>query len=94
MPITSNVSYSSYYKSLNPIKPYKREPKRVIISGPATILFWTDGTKTIVKCQDNEAMDLEKGIALAIAKKALGNEGNYYNVIRKCLDMAEIQIEE
>lgn len=55
----------------------------VIFSGPATIVKWKDGTKTVVKCAKNENFDPEKGLAMAIAKKALGNKGNYYEVIRK-----------
>ena len=85
---------NTYSKGELPVTGCDRMPTRVIVSGPATILFWSDGTKTVVKCRDNEVMDLEKGIALAMAKKALGNKGNYYNIIRKCLDMAEIHIEE
>ena len=58
--------------------------KNVIFNDPATIIFWTDGTKTVVKAQD-EAYDPEKGMAMAIAKKALGNQGNYCNVFKKWL---------
>lgn len=58
--------------------------KKVIFNDPATIVFWKDGTKTVVKCGDSEyGFDPEKGLAMAIAKRALGNEGNYYNEIRK-----------
>ena len=67
--------------------------KRVIFSGPATIIMWKNGKKTVVKAQNNEAVDEEKGIALAIAKYALGNKGNYYNTIRKAFKMAERQPE-
>ena len=59
--------------------------KKVIFNRPATIVFWKDGTKTVVKCQDKETYDPEKGLAMAIAKKALGNEGNYYEVFKKWL---------
>lgn len=55
----------------------------VIFSGPATIIKWTDGTKTVVKCSKVENFDPEKGLAMAIAKKALGNKGNYYETIKK-----------
>ena len=58
--------------------------KQVIINEPALIVLWTDGTKTVVKCQ-NEEFDPEKGLAMAIAKKALGNTGRYYEVFRKFL---------
>lgn len=55
----------------------------VIFSGPATVVKWKDGTKTVVKCTKNDNFDPEKGLAMAIAKKALGNKGNYYETIRK-----------
>lgn len=45
----------------------------VIFNGPATIVKWSDGTKTIVKCCEDDLFDPEKGLAMAISKKALGN---------------------
>ena len=59
--------------------------ENVIYHDPATIVFWSDGTKTVVKTQDGEEYDEEKGLAMAIAKRAFGNEGNYYNVFKKWL---------
>ena len=58
--------------------------KNVIFNDPATIVFWSDGSKTVVKAHLDD-YDPEKGLAMAIAKKALGNEGNYYNVFKKWL---------
>ena len=58
--------------------------KNVIFNDPATIVFWSDNTKTVVKAQ-GEPFDPEKGLAMAICKRALGNEGNYYNEIKKWL---------
>lgn len=53
--------------------------KDIIFNPPATIIFWSDGTKTVVKA-DGEAYDPEKGIAMAIAKKTMGdNKYEYYN---------------
>ena len=81
--------------------------KKVIFNNPATIVFWEDGTKTVVKARstktstlfadgqplmDFDTMDIfdpEKGLAMAIAKKALGNEGNYYNEFQKWLPEEE-----
>lgn len=57
--------------------------KKVIFNKPATIVYWTDGTKTVVKCGEKEVFDPEKGLAMAFAKKALGNKGSYYNVFKK-----------
>ena len=64
------------------------EPEKIIFNGPATIVFWKDGTKTVVKAE-NEAFDPEKGIAMAYLKKFLGNQGNYFNTIKKAIKMAE-----
>ena len=57
--------------------------KDVIFNGPATIVLWKDGTKTVVKAQDGEPVDKEKGLAIAIAKKVYGNKGSYYNIFKK-----------
>lgn len=57
--------------------------KKVIFNEPATIVIWEDGTKTIVKCAEDEAYDKEKGLALCYMKKALGNKGNYNNIFRE-----------
>ncbi|MBO7079907.1 MAG: hypothetical protein J6W64_08885 [Bacilli bacterium] len=65
------------------IKEYeKMHIENVIFNDPATIVFWRDGSKTVVKAKD-EPFDKEKGLAMAIAKKVYGNEGNYYNIFRK-----------
>lgn len=58
--------------------------KKVGFYNPATVVFWEDGTKTVVRA-DGEVFDPEKGLAMAIAKKYLGNEGNYWNEFKKWL---------
>lgn len=65
------------------------EIKNVIFNDPATIVFWEDGTKTVVKCQDGDEFDPEKGLAMAIAKKAYGNKGSYCNKLKKWLPKEE-----
>ena len=45
--------------------------KKVIFNDPATIVFWKDGTKTIVKCQEGATFDPEKGLAMAISRHYL-----------------------
>jgi hypothetical protein len=63
--------------------------KNVIFNDPATIIQWADGTKTVVKCQPNDIYDPEKGMAMAIAKKYLGNKGNFNEVFKKWLPEEE-----
>lgn len=59
--------------------------KKVHFNDPATVVLWEDGTKTIVRAGEDDIYDPEKGLAMAIAKKALGNQGNYYEVFKKWL---------
>lgn len=67
------------------------EIKDVIFNDPATIVFWDDGSKTVVKCQEGDEFDPEKGLAMAISKKSLGNQGNYCKVFQKwCEDEESI----
>lgn len=47
--------------------------EKVIFHDPATIVIWKDKTKTVVKCH-NEPYDREKGLAMCIAKKVLGDK--------------------
>ena len=68
--------------------------KDVIFNPPATIVFWMDGTKTVVKDQGEVFYDPEKGMAMAVAKKAFGNQGNYYNQFAKYLDIYEKKQQE
>ena len=56
--------------------------KNVVFNNPATIVFWSDGTKTVVKAKD-EPFDKEKGLAMAFMKKHLGNKGKYFDTIKK-----------
>lgn len=52
--------------------------ERVISNNPATIIFWKDGTKTVVKCMKGDTYDLEKGIALAVIKHLLRSQYPQY----------------
>lgn len=62
--------------------------KNVIFNDPATIVQWSDGTKTVVKCV-NEPYDPEKGLAMAFVKGILGNKGAYYKLFKQWLPELE-----
>lgn len=57
--------------------------KKVYFSGPATVILWEDGTKTVVRCQLDDQYDAEKGIAMCFMKKALGNNGNFNEELKR-----------
>lgn len=58
--------------------PNAMKAKRVIFNPPATIVIWEDGTKTVVKAQDDR-YDRMTGVAMCYMKKALGNTSRAFN---------------
>ena len=65
------------------------EVKKIIFNDPATIVYWKDGTKTVVKCQKGDYFDLEKGFAMAFLKKCWNNKGNFNDKLRKIIKEAK-----
>ena len=63
----------------------------IIINPPATIVKWADGTKTVVKCQNDEEYDAEKGIALCFMKKMCGNTSNYNEILKTAIAENEVR---
>ena len=57
--------------------------RHIYFNDPVTVVLWEDGTKTIVRRDERDTYDPEKALAMAFAKKALGNKGNYYNIFKK-----------
>lgn len=82
----SRTQREAMYELIGKIREINQKPlpeiQDVIFSNPATIVFWSDKTKTVVKCGADDLFDPEKGLAMAIAKKALGNKGSYFDEIK------------
>ena len=57
--------------------------RKVIFNNPATIVFWSDNTKTVVKCGPEDTFDMEKGLAMAIVKKMAGNDNRFHKVFKQ-----------
>lgn len=57
--------------------------RKVIFNDPATIVLWSDGTKTVVKCGPEDTFDMEKGLAMAIVKKMAGNDNRFHKVFKE-----------
>lgn len=95
---STQVSFEGHIINLDNVTKIKSIPnakvpsiKTVHFSGPVTVVIWEDMTKTIVRC-NNENVDYEKGLAMAIAKKALGTNksgSNYYDIFKKWLPKIE-----
>jgi len=59
---------------------YANKEKRTIV------IKWQDNTSTKVTCNEKDTWDIEKGIAMAVAKKALGNNWNAYTILNKYIE--------
>lgn len=92
---SDNGSYiKSYIKVPSPKQNAMNSITNVIFNNPATIVIWSDGTKTVVKCDERDEFDPEKGLAMAICKKHFG--GGFYNdIFKKWIpeETPEIEIE-
>ena len=81
--------YTEYGKAFKALERYSScqypipQIKNVIFNYPATIVFWNDDTKTVVKCDERDQFDPEKGITMAFFKKMHGNIGHYFEEIKK-----------
>lgn len=83
--------YVDYYLTPDLLDPVI---KKVIFNPPATVLLWSDGSKTVVKCGEQDEFDPEKGLVMAITKKLFGGKGNYYNKIKNLLENAVYQYDK
>lgn len=52
------------------------QPAQVIFNPPATIVYWRDGTKTVVRC-DNDEFSEEFGFAMACMRKIFGTRNAF-----------------
>lgn len=77
--ISDKIKYGiSLNEEIEEPKSYKiPEIREIRYNGPATIIFWEDNTKTVVKVQPGEiCYDPDKAFAMAVCKKLFGNKFN------------------
>lgn len=61
----------------------------VIYNPPATVIHWSDKTKTVVKCSADDEYDPLTGFLLCVTKRAFGNENEYKKVLKKWCNPVE-----
>lgn len=76
--LATNTIYGCALLAKQKIETYKiPEVREVRYNGPATIVFWEDNTKTVVKVQQGEeCYDPDKAFVMAVCKKLFGNKFN------------------
>lgn len=71
--ITIKVPQSNKYKVSGYFPKEDVYIREVIYSNPATIVFWSDETKTVAKCHAEDTYNEETGLMLCILKKLIGS---------------------
>lgn len=98
--IVTTTNYNEYFITKTDITKAFLAPKitstdkyfkieKVIFNDPATIVFWADGTKTVVKCGEEDVYDYQTGLLMCIAKKAFGNKGKFNDILREWIPEEE-----
>ena len=57
-------------------------PIKIIKNGPATVVFWKDGTKTVVKCAPETAPSDYDAFTAALAIKIFGNNSRLKKMMK------------
>lgn len=63
--------------------------KKVVFNDPATVVYWIDGSKTVVKRSEDDEWDPEKGLLLCFMKRMFGNTGRYNDVLKEWMREGE-----
>lgn len=64
----------------------KFTPNRILRSGPATIVFWQDGTKTVVKKAPDEEDNAYAAFTAALGKKIFGSNSKLKKTVKDLME--------
>lgn len=78
-----NTFYGRINSKEETMKKVNYAVKKIIYNPPATIVFWEDGSKTVVKCSQYDEYDPYFGFLAALAKKVYGNPSRVRKIVDK-----------
>lgn len=90
-PECSNIFLPYYYITYSLKNTLK--PEKIIFNDPATIVYWNDGTKTVVKCSKNEKFIEEVGLAMAFMKKLYPSRSEFLRLVENAYHQENKQAE-
>lgn len=90
--VNTGFNAKSFYPKAMPV-PRTLAPIKVHFSGPCTIVIWNDGTKTLVRCSEDDIYDTETGLAIAFCKKMFGNDNTFKKHFKKWLPEASESVQ-
>lgn len=65
---------------------------RILVDGPATIVWWNDGSKTVVKRNGDDQCNWYAAVAYALAKKHFGTNSVFKKKVMKKIDFANAYV--
>lgn len=71
---------------------YRLDIKRIVVNGPATIVWWNDGSKTVVKLNEDDPCNWCTAVAYALAKKHFGTNSAFKKKVMKKIDFASAYV--
>ena len=69
------------------------KPKRVTFNGLTTIVFWSDDTKTIVRCGEEDVYERERAVASAIAHKIFSSKNQFKKFVASGYEAMSVEEE-
>lgn len=73
---------------------YELTPAKIIYNGVATVVFWNDGTKTVVKRSNGTKDDKYNAFCAALAKKVFGTNSKLKNCIKEAENAKKVKTVE
>lgn len=65
-------------------------PEKIIKSADRTIVFWKDGTKTIVRCAEDAEDDIYSAFTAALAEKIYGSNSQVKKILRTKVEVVPL----
>lgn len=81
MKVESIVTWTNDY-AVTPQPPFPGVEK-IIFNPPCTIVIWSDKTKTVVRCTEDDKFSEDSGFATAVIRKLYGSRRAYQKLIAK-----------
>lgn len=66
-----------------PVAKFNLIPNRILVSGNATIVFWADNTKTIVRCAEGTEPNTYNAYTAALAIRLYGSNSHLKKLIER-----------
>ena len=70
------------------------EVKKIIFNDPATVILWSDGSKTVVKRAVGDVYDPYAGFCAAVTKKVIGNNSRIKRLLKQRSNYDEVKHEQ